>query len=401
MANKTLPIGQKYLKFFLLNTESRHLLLQGSRRSGKTWAVLRWLTFISSGRDIEDNLVVCATYPALQNTIKDFTGSTGYQVTNSVMDGWNCRLPNGSVFRFKAFDDYTKAQGTSCTNLFIDEALNVPEEVITTLAMSASKQIFFSYNPTKSSHINKYINKEKSNFLKTTYLDNPHLPKEQIEEFEAIRDRAKRPTATQLDRYAYEVYVMGDFSNLSGKVFKEIHECTPEEYKDVKAKEFYGMDFGFVDNRDKTTLIGVKIDGKILYIHQYIYSDVLTSDYYLAVAVHDSGLTCYDTIFCDYGGLGKTRIDNLITASNGEWTDERVSRGFSCCNALKGQIIDGIRRMIQFDKIYVTSTSHALREEMDNYELDFNGKPVSKNDHGVDAARYAVNSAVGGNLIAE
>lgn len=399
--DRLLNIGKKYLRFFVNNLNSRYLIIQGSRRSSKSFSIYKWLYFLSLGKEIEDNLVVTASYPALQNAISDFQRATGLIVENSQLVGYHADLPNGSRFRFKSYDDYTKAQGSSCTRLFIEEALNVPEEIITTLSMSASKQIYFAYNPTKTSHISKYINKDKSNFLKTTYLDNPYLPPEQIAEFDHIRDAAMAPTASQLQRYEYQVYVLGEFSTMAGKVFKEIFECTPEEYRELKAKEFYGMDFGFVDNKDKTTLVGAKMMDGELWLHQYIYSDVLTSDYDLAVAVHDSGITPYDTIYCDYGGLGKTRIDNLITAGNGEWADERVAKGFSCCNALKGQIIDGIRRMVQFKAIHVTSSSYALRMEMDRYELDMNGKPVSKDDHAVDAARYAVNSAVGGGLINE
>ena len=45
--------------------------------------------------------------------------------------------------------------------------------------------------------------------------------------------------------------------------------------------------------------------------------------------------------------------------------------------------------MLQFEKIFVTDTSYHLRDEMDRYELDAEGKEASKHQNCVDAARYA------------
>lgn len=385
----TYNISKKYLRFFVNNTDSRYLVIQGSRRSGKSFSIYQWLHFLSSGKDIETNLVVCASYPALQNAIQDFQRALNAVVENNQILGYHYRLPNGSLFQFKSFDDYTKAQGTSCTRLFLEEALNIGEDIITTLSMSCTKQIYFAYNPTKKSSIDKYINPDKSNFLKTTYLDNKWLPKEQVLEFENIKSKALSPTATVLDRYAYQVYVLGEFSSMAGKVFKQIWNCTDDEYANIRAIEIYGLDFGWTDNNDKSVLIGAKIFNNTLYLKEYVFSDTLSKDYDLAWALVDSGVTPYDTIFADYGGMGKTRITNLVTANNGEWSESPINKGFQIGNAVKGRVIDGIQKMLQFERIYVTETSTHLREEMDKYELNEDGKEVGKHQNCVDAARYA------------
>lgn len=386
-------ISKKYLRFFIFNNESRYVIIQGSRRSAKSFSVYKWLYFISSGKDIEQNLIVCASYPALQNAIQDFQRATGLVVEGSQIMGYHATMDNGSTFQFKAFDSYEKAQGTSCTRLFVEESLNVDENIVTTLSMSASKQIFFAYNPTKKSYLNKYINDEKTNFLKTTYLDNPYLPPEQIAEFENIRNVAMSPTSTALQRYAYQVYVLGEFSSMAGKVFMEIYKCSDDEYSNIPAKEYYGLDFGFVDNKDRTAMVGIKIFDNVLYIKQYIYSGELTKDYELAKELSNCGVTRYDYLFCDYGGMGKTRINTLITADNGKWMEPELCGGFQCLNAVKGKIIDGIQRMLQFDRIVITKTSHALEDEMDNYELNEEGKPKGT-DHLIDAARYVTNAVI-------
>lgn len=394
MANKILNFGKKYLKFLIDNIDSRYVLIQGSRRSGKSFAIYKWLYFLSVGKDIEDNLIVCASYPALQNAIQDFQRATGLKVENSQLIGYHTDLPNGSRFVFKAFDDATKAQGTSCTRLYIEEALNVEEDIITTLSMSATKQIYFAYNPTKKSNIDKYINKDKSNWLKTTYLDNAFLPEEQIAEFDQIKRIAQSPTSTVLQRYAYQVYVLGEFSSMAGKVFMEIWNCTDEEYYNIKAAEYYGMDFGYVDSKDKTVLIGAKIFNNCLYLKEYICSNTLSKDYDLAKELVRVGVTPYDYIFGDYAGMGKTRMTALTTANNGEWCEDPINKGFNIANAAKGNVVEGIQTMQQFDRIYVTDTSYNLREEMDRYELNEDGKEISKHQNCVDAARYAAKTMV-------
>lgn len=384
-----LTIPKKYLKFFISNLKSRHLVIQGSRRSAKTWSVLQYLFLLASGSEREDILVVSPSYPSLQNTIQDFMQSTGMLVEGSQIYGFHCRLDNGSIFRFVSYDRKEKAQGTKCSYLFVDEALSVDEGIISTLSMSVSKQIFFAYNPTKKSFLDKYIDKDKKNFILTSYLDNEYLPEEQKEEFRLIKDRALSPTATTLDRYNYYVYVLGEFSTMAGKVFKEIWNMTDDEYDNIRATEIYGLDFGFVDNNDKTVLVGAKIFNNCLYLKEYIFSNTLSKDKDLAWALVDAGITPYDIIAADYGGMGKSRLTNLITASNGEWAENPINKGFNVCNAVKGRIIDGIQKMQQFDRIYVTENSINMREEFDRYELNEEGKEVSKHQNAIDAARYA------------
>lgn len=271
----------------------------------------------------------------------------------------------------------------------MEESLNIDEQIITTLSMSASKQIYFAYNPTKKSHIDKYILPDKSNWLKTIYLDNKFLPAEQIEEFDNIRRVAESPTATVLQRYAYQVYVLGEFSTMAGKVFKEIWNMTDDEYDSIRTTEIYGLDFGFVDNNDKTVLVGAKIFNNCLYLKEYIFSNTLSKDYDLAWALVDAGITPYDVIAADYAGMGKSRLTNLITANNGEWYEDPINKGFNICNAVKGRVIDGIQKMQQFERIYITESSVNMRDEFDRYELNEEGKEVSKHQNCCDAARYA------------
>lgn len=388
-----LNIGKRYLRFFVDNVGSRHLVVQGGRRSAKSFSVYKWVRFLASGKP-KRVLVVTATYPALQLAIDDFQRATGLNVGGNVLLGYSCQMPQGSLWQFKSFDSYTKAQGTTADICILEEALNIDETIVSTLMMSVTEQVYFVFNPTRTSYIDKYILPDKSNYLKTTYLDNPFLTESQIGEFEAMKKRAASPTASILEIYQWKVYGEGDFSSMSGKVFPIIYTCTDEEYDRVSSKELKGLDFGIVESRDQTALCGGKVHNNCLYLREYIYDNMeCQKDINLARRMRDLGITEYEPICCDYAGIGKQRIRNLVTACDGEWTEEGISHGFYCYNAEKGKILDGLQRMTNFDKIIVTEKSVNLREELANYELKDDGKPVEKYaNHLVDAARYLVNS---------
>lgn len=392
MAN-TLGIGKKYLKFFVDTNKERWVVLQGGRRSGKSFAVYHWLHFLASGSPVTI-MVVAASFPALQLAMNDFARATGLTVTGSLMLGYSCTLTNGSKFLFRSFDSYEKAQGSTADYLYLEECLNIPEEIVSVLAMSVTKQIFCAYNPTKTSYVDKYIKKDKSNYLKTTFKDNPYLTEAQVQEFEEMKRRALLPTASVLEQYQYTTYYLGDFGSMSGKVFKVVYTCTEDEYKQVPASELYSLDFGFTANiqSDETALAGIKIhDGK-LWLHEYLYSTALVNDEDLALAMAGLGLDVYSQLIGDYGGLGATRIRALATAGDYTWTDPRISSGFTIANAKKLKIIDGLLRMLQYE-IHVTETSVNFRKELDNYELTDTQKPKNGlHDHLIACARYGVSS---------
>ena len=265
-----LSIPPKYARFFLKNLKTRHILLQGSRRSGKSFAAYKWLTLLAHDKTPTFNYIICASFPALTLSIKDFQLATGIEVQGSSLYGHHVKLPNGSIIAWRAFDDPTKPQGSSCVRAIIEEALNIPEDIITTFLMGVEKQVIFIYNPTKTSHLEKYVSPDGSNKLITTFKDNPFLGQAQLDEFELIRQRGTSPTASVLERYAYQVYYKGEFSQAGGKVFPLIYNCEDSEYDELPDIECFGLDFGYVDSADSTCCVGSKIHDGVLYLKQYI-----------------------------------------------------------------------------------------------------------------------------------
>lgn len=389
----SLGIGKTYLRHFVNNNKTRWVLLQGGRRSGKSFSVYKWLWLLASAKPQVVG-VVAASFPALQLAIGDFQRATGLQVTGNAVFGFSCQLTNGSKFLFRSFDVPEKCQGSTFDTLYLEEVLNIPEQVVSVLSMSVSGQIFAAYNPTKSSFLDKYLLPDKSNLLVTTFKDNPYLTDDQRAEFELIKKKAMSPNASLLDRYNYEVYYNGNFAEMSGKVFKLVRNCTDGEFDQVPAPVLYGLDFGWVNGEqsDATALVACKIFEGKAYFKELIYSSQLANNRDLALRMSELGLDVYSPVVADYGGLGASRIRALVTAGDYQWKEAGIASGFSVQNAQKGKIIDGLQKMNQYE-IYVTESSPNLRREFDNYELGAEGKPKGGVvDHGLDACRYCVNS---------
>lgn len=376
-----------YAAFFSRTRNERHVILQGGRRSGKTFATFKHLELIgSAGVDV---LVVCAEFAPLQRTMEDFQSALGVAPHGSLQYGYTASTPSGTRWKFAHFSSPERAQGTQCDYLFVNEAVNVDEGVMLALLPAVRRQCYYNFNPTRRGWIENYMN--SNNTLSTTFRDNPYLTPEQLEIFEQYRVRGTSSTATTLDRRAYEVYYLGKFSNAIGRIFPPTERISVDLYKQIPAQEVLAMDFGFATDGDPTSLVGVKLHNGRIYVHQYIYEQGLTSDIELAQRILSFGIDPHRQILADYGGMGAGRIRTLRTADNGKWTGA-IAGGFNVCNALKTQIMDGLSQIAGFEGVSVTETSIATLSEIDNYTIDDSGKPKGS-DHAIDAIRYAVTYA--------
>lgn len=388
----SLGIGDRYLRFFVENIDSRYVISIGGRRSGKSFATAKWLRFLASGKPIKI-MVIAATFPALQLVIEDFQNATGLVVNGSLIYGYSCQLPNGSLFQFRAFDNPTKVQGTTANIVWCEEFLNIPESVIRVITMSVSGQIYFTANPTrKSKLLDDYVNKDGSNYLKTTYKDNPYLTEAQVKEFDDIKLRSQQPNATLYDIYCAKVYCDGEFGDLVGRCFEKLEYCTYDDYLEIPTQEQIFMDLAF-GGADRTAICSFKLYNKKLYVHTYMYKQGTINAKDLAWDLVDCGFNCYTPIFADYGSVGRQILDCLITASqNGEyWTEPELKMGFSISNVIKGRVLESIMSLMALDGIVIDDSNYNTREEFENAQLDENQKIKGENDHTIACARYAIN----------
>lgn len=383
---QTINLPAKYRDFFTEcdRRNVRNVLCQGGRRSRKTWSTFEYL--YAKGALLGGCVILVATcqFPALQLTITDFQECLGVQVRGSIDKGYHAYTDGNVLWRFASYDNRSKAQGDKCDFLFVNEAVQMPESVIRTLLMGCRYQAYYNYNPTDKGWVEDL---QDAALLKTTFADNPYLTDQQRAEFEAIKERAQRATASRWDLYQYKVFYLGEFDQFTGRVFHTIGRISDAEYAQIPALETFGMDFGFATDGDPTTLVGCKVHDNRIYFRQYIYEQGLTSDIELGEKILAAGLNYRTTISADYGGMGRGRIRTLRTADNGKWTGE-LAKGFNVIDCYKTKILDGIGQLLAADGIYITESGERMRGEFENYTLDENGK-LKGDDHAIDAGRYA------------
>lgn len=382
-----IDISKKYLEFFIRNVDSRAILIQGSRRSSKSFSVYKYLNLMSSGNEPLTNYVVCASYPALTYALDDFQKATGLVVQSSQTIGFHATLRNGSRFIFKAYDDYTKAQGTSCDYVFFEESLNIDPRIVRVMSLGVRKQMIFAFNPTRHNEYSDYILPDRSNFLHTTFRDNKWLTPEQLEFFDMLKRKAEEPNATLYDIFAYKCYYLGEEADMVGRVFEKLEYCGYQDYLDVPAEECVAMDAAF-GGSDRTAIVGCKLFENKLYVHTYYYGRGTLKAEELAITLWECGFNYATPILCDYGGVARMIYDEVISASNGQWTDYRISKGFSLCNAIKKPVLEGITAMMGLDAIVLDNSSDSTRTEFENLQLT-EDKKLKGSDHACDAVRYA------------
>lgn len=373
-------IGDKYFDFFRDCSNERLMILQGSRRSGKTTNTFLYMYALSLLTRGQKYTTLTYQYPQLAKTMADFEKCTGIRL-HRTKEGYSYTDARGNLFLFDHCDDTSKALGNDCDFLFINESVNVPEEIADNYMLGCSSRVILNFNPIKHSWHERYQN--ENNLLKTTFKDNPYLPESQILAFERLKEKAESPTATPLDLFNYQVYYLGEYSTVSGSIFTNTHTCTYAEYCNIPTTEYFGMDFGFKDGGDPTSLVGVKIYDKCIYTHCYIYDNTLEKITDYASALTDAGINSSVVVWADYGGMGRSLMDKLIREHN-----------FCMANAQKPKIMDNISHILSFDGgIYITSNSDRMLNEFSGYEM-VNGKLSEKNNHSIDAFRYAFNAAV-------
>lgn len=390
MSETNYKIPPKFLKFFIQSGKERWVLCQGSRRSGKSWSCILWMRLL--GKVIQRPytiLMVDATYPALQLLMQDFESATGLVIQGSQKLGYYA-IDDNILWQFKHFPTRQKAQGTQADILYLNEGLNIPYDVISTLSMGIRDQIITSFNPTvRGADLLKH--KNDNNFMISTWKDNPYLTDEQKGEFEEIKNKALAPGASPYQIYCYETYYLGQASTQGGKVFNKVYTITDDEYFSLPLLEVYGLDFGLADGGDATAMAGCKIDrqNNIIYFKQYIYDKFLTNNKDLAQKMLECGLDKRSFIVGDYGGMGKHRMTDITTGGNGTWEPELCQ--FNIQNAIKPKLDERIISLLSYDRIYVTESSTEMHNEFIEYELDpKTNKPKGGNDHLIDAGSYAM-----------
>ena len=353
--------------------DNRFTLLQGGTRSGKTYSVAYYILWLckeyeNAGMEID---IVRDTYTALKSTawkdIKDILikhdlyRDENHNKTDHIYNLF------GNYISYYGADTPDKIHGRSRDILWINEAHQFPEETIDQLFPRTRYRIIADYNPAlpQEHWLDKYI--EKFPPFITTYKDNPHLTRAQVDDIESKVTNA----------YWWKVYGTGERAQPTGAIFSN---WSIGEYQDGDVVGF-GQDYGFSNDPSTLIKVSIKRKEKIIYLKECFYEQGLnTGQLYQYTKEHADRLLI----------IGDSAEPRLIS--------ELRQRGLNIMEAEKGagSVTAGISLMNEY-QIVLDKDSKNMIKEFNNYSwVEKTNKSIPKDEwnHCIDAARYFIYMAV-------
>jgi phage terminase large subunit len=271
--------------------------------------------------------------------------------------------PTGSYTEFFSVDNTLKVRGPGRDILFINEANIIPYETFRQLLLRTKKCIFIDYNPADEFHwiYDKVLTRPDCYFIKSTYKDNPFLPKEQVNEIESYREA---------DPNFWRIYGQGERGHSEGIIYTHWQPSAST----TAGVTVFGLDFGY---NNPTSLVRVSESDKNLYWQEEIYQSHLTNTDLIGMLKQ---IVKSETIYCD--AAEPDRIEEIKRA------------GFKAVAANKD--VKGGIDFIKSRKLFIEQGSVNILKEIKSYKFKPKGnnknepeEPLKLNDHAMDAARYA------------
>ncbi len=224
---------KKYNDFFLATKNEPIVILQGSKSSGKTHALLdlfgtnlfqhnfkKYQIFSESPK--QQNFGIMSDFTKIFNPVLHKVKINSSQKTFKYKN---------SELAFLNIPDNTNASDIAnslgiCDSRFINECNMFSKDTIDRLLIKTREQMFFDYNPYREFWINDLIT--DTNFLKTTWKDNPFLTKNQIDLFLQWTEKGKNSEVGSYDHWRWQVMCEGNYAEITGEIFttENIHFAT-------------------------------------------------------------------------------------------------------------------------------------------------------------------------------
>lgn len=306
------------------------------------------------------------------------TCSNGYQIVFAGLDDvekLKSITPAKGVFTDIRIDEATEIQKTSLKQLFKRQRGGTEK---------TKKRLVLSFNPILQSHFiyedyfsstgwtesqKEYTAKDLL-IVKTTYRDNKFLT-----------DSDRYDLENETDKYYYDVYTNGNWGSLEGVIFTNWRVEDLSEKHDQFTNLRHGLDFGFASHPAGISVSHYDYERKTIYIFGELYETGLTNDLLSEEAIRICG-------------------NSLIIGDSAEPKSiaEMQNHGVNVTGAKKGKDsvtfgVDWLRQQtIIIDKKCV---NHIKEFQQYQWKKDANGnavsppKPIDKNNHLIDALRYA------------
>lgn len=400
----------------------KYIINTGSSRSSKTYSIIELIH-----RICENNKNIRAT--AWRDTKKDCRDTIwkDYQKILSISRRLKIAQRNKteayysfpeteSYFEFHGTDDEEKVHGLTQQVAWINEPYKISKDTFDQIDMR-SDVMFIDWNPKKNHWIDTLSKQDNAIVIHSTFLDNPFCPEQSrikilsyksqkyaqvvidgkikeadltsydiikntflftTEEIKDIELCRKNESASTSDDYKWSVYGLGEKAEKPNKIYHGWQKIEDSEFFDMPYGNYYGLDFG---SSNPTAMVEVKFDGKdSFFFKERIYTPAQEMGCSLSELLTKLSIDKKTPIICD-------------SAEPDSINDLRLN-GFNAVPAVKGQgsVNAGIK-FLQKYKVYFTKSSSNLESEYDDYEWEIvNGvnldRPLKKDDHLLDAARY-------------
>ena len=362
----------------LLESDKKISIEQGGTRSGKTYNILLYIIFHYSLRNTGKTITICRkTFPSVRASVmRDFLDilkiHSSYFEANHNKSNHEYKL-NGNLIEFISLDQPQKVRGRKRNLLFINEANELDYEDWQQLVFRTDEKIILDFNPSDEYHwiYDKVIPRQDADFNITTYLDNSFLS-------DSIKEEIERLKYTD-DQY-WQIYGLGIKGASKSTIFSyvEVNQI-PDDVEFIS----YGADAGYTN--DPTTLVSVYRKDYDLYIQEHLYQTQMTT-----IDIHKK-----------WKEAGIERQTIYFDSAEPRLIEELRRMGWNVRPSLKGadSVNAGIDLLKRF-KIHILKDSHNAIQEFRNYKWqeDRSGKminkPIDKNNHIIDACRYATYSVL-------
>lgn len=396
-------VGRGYGAFW--RSKKRYRVLKGGKASKKSKTTALNMVFRLM-KYPESNLLVIrqvmdthrgSTFADLRWAMRRFGVEQYWKCTSNPME--MTYLPTGQKILFRGFDDVYKLasitveQGYLCW-VWIEEAFEIPSaQDFDTFDLTAPrgqvpnslfKQTTLTFNPWSEKHWLKstFFDKKRADTdtFTTDYRCNEFLDAVDVERFERMRDENPR-------RYA--VAGLGEWGISEGLVFDN-WEVRPFDVRALpdswKYRHVFGLDYGYTN--DPTAFIAAAVNpiDRLLYIYDEHYQMRMLNNQIAAMLI-------------EKGVAGeRIRADSAEPKSNEELRRNGINR---IQPAQKGadSVRKGIDTLQQYRMVVSPQCVNTITE-LSSYVWAKNNdgtgkdKPVDKNNHLMDALRYAMEDVV-------
>lgn len=373
-----LKLSKVFEKMAVAYKKYRYIINQGGTSSTKTFSTLQLLTVLALKHKFEIDIVGLTQNHLKTGVLLDMPkvlsqfGLDFYSLFSKTNK--SLLFQNGTI-NFISVDTIGKAHGGRRDILYLNEANHLNYKIAEQLIIRTREKVFIDFNPTRRFWVHdEILAKEEKNsiLIKSTYKDNPFLEKEIVNALESRKN----------DENFWRVYGLGEVGFIEGRVFLNLEV---KEFDKNKFEKYYnGIDWGF--STDPFAFIRAAIEKDCLYITDEIYRINLLNKDSIPLVKEIVGL---EYVTCDSNepkSIAEFRMKgiNAIAAKKG-----------------KGSIEGGIKFLQSFTKIYIHPDCKNSEKEFFNYSFKKNLEgeiipvPEDKDNHLIDALRYAIEDIIG------